>query len=90
MPPHLERDATTSTISSNATVTQLKPGTLAVGYDGARSKTPAQALGQTQPTKQSNKTSWDYILKTGAAGGLAGCAVSSHPSNKCMLELIEY
>ena len=82
MPPHLERDATTSTISSDATVTQLKAGTLAVGYDGARSKMPAQALGQTQPTKQSNKRSWDYILKTGAAGGLAGCAVSPNGSKQ--------
>ena len=77
MPSHLERDGTTSRNLSNATVTRFERDVLAVGHDGARNKTPVIALGQTQPTKQSNKRSWDYILKTGAAGGLAGCVVGS-------------
>lgn len=89
MPPHLERNGTTSTISSNTTLTHLEGDALGVGHDGAMNMTPATGHEQTQPTKYSNKRSWDYVLKTGAAGGLAGCAVSFNGPNRYMIELID-
>lgn len=65
----------TATLMSNASVTK-------VTHQGAP-KVPAQAMSHeraaaNQTVYQSrNKTrSWDYVWKSGFAGGIAGCAVS--------------
>jgi hypothetical protein len=50
-----------------------------VAQDPKMSLTGVEAMGTKipKPLKQTDKRSIDYILRSGLAGGLAGCAVSS-------------
>jgi hypothetical protein len=75
MPPSLTGDAATSTNAPQspameAGVRQRRSG-LNLPIDGAIAKREPVVA------KQIDKQSLDYVLRSGLAGGLAGCAVST-------------
>ena len=73
MPPNFKGNVSPSMQSANS------PEMEAAGSNLSRSTLDTQASRTATPSlRKKEKQSLDYALRSGLAGGLAGCAVSSH------------
>ena len=80
--------ATTNSNSSTKMTTEYVAGVPAVGRirkEPAICPTDDDAIVPPRPQNRHpqaklDKKSWEYIIKSGVAGGLAGCAVCHYPS----------
>lgn len=92
MPSSLQGDVSTSYQGSSATVMDLdqsKQADYDVSSNSAKSIPTAQE-GEVKALKKVDKHSMAYVIRTGIAGGLAGCAVcSSTPSNSFLLTFVQ-